>query len=306
MKRTPILTVGAWFVSAMLAVAAGDSRQAAPAKSGGDLARQAEFPLTAKNGPWMVLVKSFKGPEAIRFANQLARELRDEHRIQAYTFIIRADEWRNEMGHITEGRVRQADSAAVLAGDCQNEKTARKLQKKIQEIRPKTLATFEVEIPRYQREFGPLSTAMCLPNPMAPTSRDEEQTDSVFAKWTTADIAKWNSGKYSIFHCPGIYTLQAIAFTGAVAYDPEKFKEFEKSNLLAQAEVRAERVAETLRKQGIDAYTFHTQTASLVTVGAFGSQNDPQIAQVRKQIAGKVVGEFVIVNEPQLMEVPRK
>ena len=78
MKRSPFVSVGAWVLVASVYAAGGDSRAAAPAKTD-EHARPApgDYPLTPKNGPWMIMVKSFKGPQAIEIANQLATELRD-------------------------------------------------------------------------------------------------------------------------------------------------------------------------------------------------------------------------------------
>src|SRR5438093_1006932 len=68
------------------------------------------YPLSKENGPWMVLVKSFVGPQAIEMADKLVEELRDEHHITAYTWVQPATKsLQGPQGVTLRGRVRQYD-----------------------------------------------------------------------------------------------------------------------------------------------------------------------------------------------------
>jgi hypothetical protein len=49
------------------------------------------YPLTEREGPFLVYIASFRGDEALVYANNLAEELRGKHRLQAFVFQ-KADE----------------------------------------------------------------------------------------------------------------------------------------------------------------------------------------------------------------------
>ena len=301
MRRSLIITTGAWAVVASLGVAAQDrtTRQesrsptqasAAPAK--------AEYPLTPKCGPWMVMVKSFQGPEAVVYANKLAGELREKHKIVAYTFVKQPDQSQVQQVGYVRGRTRQNPSAAVLAGDCKNEKAAAKLQDQIQKLKPASIT--EDMVPKYQWPL-PLRTAFCLPNPL---NRVPNEPDPK----TQAVLKKLNTGKSSIFNCPSDYTLEAALFTGGIAFTTQQAKNFEKHSLLEAAGEHAEQVCSFLREKGYEAYTYHALTYSVVAVGSFDSPNDPQIEPLRKQIAGMNVTStnLMLSPNPALMKVPHQ
>jgi hypothetical protein len=302
MRRSLIIATGVWAIVAALEVAAQDrkanSEFRASVKSSA-ASDKAEHPLTAKCGPWMVMVKSFQGPEAVVYANKLASELRDRHKIVAYTFVKQPDQLQVQQVGYVRGRTRQNVSAAVLAGDCKNEKAAAKLQDQIQKLKPASIT--EDMVPKYQWQAGPLRTAFCLPNPLNKVP-NEPDTKSL------AVLKKLNAGKSSIFNCPGDFTLEAALFTGGIAYTAQQAKNFEKHSLLEAAGEHAEQVCSFLREKGYDAYTYHALTYSVVAVGSFDSPNDPQIEPLRKQIAGMNVAatNLLLSPNPALMKVPRQ
>jgi hypothetical protein len=252
----------------------------------------AEFPLHPKCGPWMVMVKSFQGPEAIDYANRLARELREKYKIVAYTFAKEPEQPLVQQSVYTRGRTRQFASAAVLAGDCKNEKMAAKLQDQIQKIRP-SMITKEMVRP-WQWEAGVLRTAFCMPNPLAPAAPSKPEPG----------LKKMNSGPQSLLHNPAEYTLEVALFTGGIAFTEAEAKKLEKVSLLEAAGEHAEQVTAQLRRMGYDAYVYHGLTYSLVAVGSFSSPQDPQIEQTAKQLAGMQVLSFGLSPSPRLMQVP--
>jgi hypothetical protein len=82
----------------------------------------------------MVLAKTFRGPDAARYAQALAMELRREHGLPAYVWYLRFQPGRSNIRNVpptapeqirsgeTVGapeRYRAYDEAAVLVGDCQ-------------------------------------------------------------------------------------------------------------------------------------------------------------------------------------------
>jgi hypothetical protein len=270
MKSTSIGRAGVWVVAAALCAAA-------PQES----AENVQYPLTAKNGPWMVLVKGFQGPEAIEMANRLASELRKDHKIPTYVYVKSAPPRSILPAGYQKGRERHYEQAAVLAGDFSDEKGANKLRDKVRAIKH-VKSIPEESTSRHRWRKGVLSTAFLTTNPLAPKGPAEE-------KGPDPVLLKLNAGKHSLYNCPGQYSLQVITFSGAVAYTEEQQKKLEETSMLKVAGERAELVAAELRKQGLDAYFFHGLSSSMVCVGGFSSYNDPQIEPLRRQLAGNQV-----------------
>src|SRR5262245_3595731 len=178
-----------------------------------------EFPLTQKCGPWMVMVKSFQGPEAIDYANRLARELREKYKIPAYTYMKSPDASAIQQAGYVRGHTRQYLTAAVLAGDCKNERAAGKLQDEIHKIRPGSIT--QEMVPNYQWIAGPLRTAFCMPNPLIPGPPPKPDPT----------LVKMNSGPQSLLQCSGDYTLEVALFTGGIAFTEQQAKKLEKCSL---------------------------------------------------------------------------
>lgn len=285
-------------VTAILAVAltattlvAQEAKQSDPSKK--PEPPKVESPLTKDNGPWMVLVKSFQGPQAVEYANKLARELRDEHKIKAYVlpdFIYKRD------GNAavqpvagTRGHTRSYQSAAVLAGDFKNEKDGKRLRDdKIVTLRPKCITREMVSA--YQWAAGPLGTSCVIPNPLAAVPADKVKPDPL--------LPQMNSGKNNLYGCAGPFTLQIIDFEGGAAFGNDtlsfenRLKENKRSgasSVLEAAGEHAELLTNELRKKGIEAYVFHGRYGSIVCVGSFADENDPQIAQLANQFTNHTI-----------------
>jgi hypothetical protein len=54
--------------------------------------------------------------------------------------------------------------------------------------------------------------------------------------------------------------------------------------LLDASAKQAEEVARVLRLMKFEAYVLHTRTASVITVGAYDSPEDPRLQQVQRQL----------------------
>ena len=261
-----------------------------------------EYPLTKDNGPWLVVVKSFQGPQAIEFANQLARELRQEHRITTYTYTKRPEQTNEpQQAGKERGRVRQYDCAVVLAGDFKDEKQAAKARDKIIPIRPKCI-TREMTSKKVW-EAGVLSTAFLMPNPLGAKPAEKPKPDPL--------LLKINSGKNSIYSCPGEYTLKVYDYRGAVAFGEQEQKQLDKDihdqkSLLQSAAEGVEIMAQQLRRAGVEAYTYHGLYSSVVCVGSFADPQDPRIAPLAQQVAGMKVAGLTLFTSPVVVPVPRK
>jgi hypothetical protein len=312
MNRNHLAPVGFFALSLALCAALPDPGKATPTKSKNASnptthARAASdtplYPLTQKNGPWMVLVKSFQGPEAIELANQLASELR-EQRIPAYvatTSMFKQALPQAEQTGAVRGRVRQYEGAVVLAGDFRTEKAGARMLERVREYRPKCIN--QDMVTPYQWDAGPLRTAFLITNPLAPQADDKPKTNSF--------LIKLNSGTNSLFKCPGEYTLQVANFSGMVAYTSDAAKKLEEKlkdndSMLQRAGDRAEQLTQLLIQQGYEAYVFHGETCSMVCVGSFSSTQDQRATQLAQQLAGTKVGQFNLTRSPALIKVPQR
>lgn len=89
--------------------------------------------LQRHNGPFMVLAKTFRGPDAARYAQALAMELRSQYGLPAYVWYLRFQPGRSNIRNVpptapdyvrsgetvaAPERYRAHDEAAVLVGDC--------------------------------------------------------------------------------------------------------------------------------------------------------------------------------------------
>ncbi len=272
--------------------------------------------LTKNEGPFMVMAKTFRGPDAERYALALVLELRRDYGLPAY--ILRTKDFpklsniRNvpptapayiDRPHLTDPeKVRTYDEAAVLVG---NEKTLddqQALWHKVKKIRPKCLN----QMPGIFVWREGLGKALRTTNPFVPAQNiyPGRKRDPL--------IAQMNGGPRSIFYCPGRYTLQVAEFGGRASFNPQdpRFQgnDFLKKSPLATAAENAERLAEALakdpevQKTGFQPYVYHDRTTSRVTIGSFQSPNDPSAVQLRQILLRRAVD--LSQNSKKTMIVP--
>ncbi len=127
--------------------------------------------LTKDAGPFMVLARVFRGPDAKRMAIALAKELRDEYGLPAY--ILRkgdlpADRVRGvPPAGIAPEKIRTFDEAAVLVGDEKSPADQEKLWREVKRIQPKCLEHLVAAFPWRKG----LSTALRTVNPLIPAKK---------------------------------------------------------------------------------------------------------------------------------------
>ena len=323
-----------------------------------------EYRLGKEHGPWMIMVSTFhasgdgdtdEGKTPEQAAHDLVIELRQKG-IPAYVYV---SEGKNEKIRTTDrsGReeirknLRRITTVCVLAGNYNslNEERAQNTLKWLKKYRPKTFEDGVYVPPRTDR--GPLSGAFLAINPLL--SPEEVQSQSIDPL-----VMSLNSGmRNGLFENKGKYTLVIASFSGkSVAMTPDKQlptaeeflqkKQGNETNLDDAAE-NAMHLSEHLRGEvkimcapneeishrNIDAFVWHDQFRSIVTVGQFDSPNDPMIKKYRQVFAAKNVSDsrtgvtkpemrFMVVKgygknreemrmwvfdpNPQLMPVPRK
>ncbi len=262
--------------------------------------------LTKDQGPFMVLGRTFRGPEAERFAVALAKELRTKYNLPAY--ILRTKDFPNK-GNIRNvpptanpfvkrselaepEHVRSHDEAAVLIGNCKTLDESEALWKEVKKLKPQCLE----EIPSIFGWRKGLSTATRTTNPFVPAQY-------IYPGRGKRDhlLTTMNSGPRSIVHCPGRYTLQVAVYSGRETFVTENkpaslFSNdlLKKSPLMTAAE-DAERVAEVIAKDpavlatGYQPYVFHDRSSSKVLIGSFNDPNDPAAANLREVLLRRAV-----------------
>jgi hypothetical protein len=252
--------------------------------------------LTKENGPFMVLARVFRGPDAQRMAIALCKELRTDFGLPAY--IFRKKE--NPGGSLIRGvpptvpsqvnstdikmpeKIRTFDEAAVLVG---NEKTMadqERLWREVKTLEPKCLQKMSSPFPWRKG----LSTALRTTNPYIPAQY-------LFPRTQDRLMLTMNGGLRSIANCPGPFSLQVAEFTGRSAFifnhnTPVKqvLSNLNDSPLRtahADAEKMAERLANSpeIRQTGQPVYVYHDRTSSKVFVGSFNSPQDPAAGALR-------------------------
>jgi hypothetical protein len=293
--------VGLLFACALSAMAATDSSAAPPWRQLAVFKRidadpDKRYPLTEDNGPWTIIAVTFSGKEAAEEAQTLVYELRKHYKLPAYTHEMKLD-----FSKPFEGRgVNQYGGAkimkyqrdiktreiAVLVGDfnsvddpaaqdtlkllryaqpeClkpENDKSTSRTLAAMREIHKRILAPGSD-----WKERGPMGRAFISTNPLLPPE--------YFApKGLDPFVARLNEPlEYSLLKCPGKYSVQVAMFTGTFVQSQSESDLKKAMNMptkLEEAELKAHQMTLALRKKGYEAYEFHDERSSVVTIGSF-------------------------------------
>ncbi|MDE2506898.1 MAG: hypothetical protein KGM43_06785 [Planctomycetota bacterium] len=254
--------------------------------------------LTKQNGPFMVMAKTFRGPDAERYALALVLELRRDYQLPAYVLRKKdfpgqsnirevpptAREFMNRPNVGLPEKYRTFDEATVLVGDEKTEADADRLLKRVKKIHPLCLKSMP-SIYHWRQGDGLKTGSFRTTNPFIPTQY-------LFPRKPDALVQKINGGAHSIYSCPGRYTLQIVQFQGRMTFDADDPKFHERSFLrkspLLTAHEDAEKLADKLSKDpqvmatGYQPYVYHDRVSSRVTIGSFDSPNDPRAAKLRE------------------------
>jgi len=253
--------------------------------------------LTKDAGPFMVLAKTFRGPDAERSALALVLELRNEHQLPAYIFrtkdFPRNSNIRNIPPTAPAGvdrarladpeRVRSFDEAAVLVGNEKTLKGSEALLHKVKKIKPKCIDN----LPKMYIWQTGLSKAIRTTNPYVPAQ-------NLFPGNNDKFIQRMNQGPQSLYNCPTNYTLEVANFSGRSSFDIAGTQSLgdlglKKSPLITAAD-DAEKMAsslakaEEIRQLGQPVYVYHDRFSSRVMIGAFNTPNDPAAVKLREQL----------------------
>lgn len=278
------------------------------------------YPLTPAYGPWMIMVASFSAPppgEKIdgmtpqQAADELVFELRS-HGIPAYTYSldskVEAIETFDRLGE-PDKRIyaSQRGSVCVLAGNyatidpkSEKAKIAIDTLEWIKKFRPKFLSGGSPDAAglvslknggNYRvtpGQTGPLAGAFFSTNPLRPESElpqvDPDRIDL---------LVKLNAGgDCSLYENKGKYTLIVASFYGQklpVNAKPSEVKRFNETfgKALDQAGQDAWELARYMRQLGQEAYVWHDEFKSVVTVGSFEDLSDPRVRTAMTKYAAK-------------------
>lgn len=286
------------------------------------------FLVTVNEGPFMVIAKTFRGDNAVKYAQLLCMELRRDHHLAAFVYYPKVQPRHSNIRGIPptappqtqtgmlkgKERYRLYDEAAVLVGNAKTEQDQAKLLRTVKKIHPKCLEKMPT-IFSWRAGSG-LKGALATTNPLVPAQK-------LYPNSADPMILRMNSGEHSIYRCPGPYTLQVGYFVGRSTFDVHDPQFLKAGNLetspLKKAHLDAEDLAAELAKSdelmraGYQVYTYHDRYSSQVTVGSFQQENDPSAERLRAlivRIATKKLsdGKFDIPFGPQpnLMVVPKK
>ena len=286
-----------------------------------------DYVLTEMEGPYLIFAAALSGTNARQDAHALVLELRKNYRWNAFvyekTFVFNTNQdFKQARNPYTGKKAVYQNSGgetefAVLIGNFSSWDD-KQLDKTLAEVRKCQPASL-----KGKASSTPFSMAFPLPNPLLPPEQQHGVVDPF--------IESINKQRpYSLLRNPRNYTVQIATFTGEIIYQPgsagaDKFPaESKKMSALEKGEQMAVALCKTLRERGVEAYEFHDNYGSIVTVGSFDQHSrrlpdgtavlDPMVEQTIQQYQGKVVnGEYQvkIINgigcdpQPRVIEAPR-
>jgi hypothetical protein len=310
----------------ILAVAAAGllATEAPAARRPIDAVKGKRYRLTADNGPWMIMVASFKEPPPEHktegmtpqeAADELVYLLRKKG-IPAYTFAQETIEGTvdafDRTGRIQPRRfTAQQGSIVVLAGNYKNiepgegdGKTAQQTLAWVKDFEPEFLTAEDPNAPqriegRSGGFFGQLKRLRSggiwrptkgQPKPLSGaflTTNPLLSPEELSARRHDPLIAKLNPDTpLCLLNNPGRYTLLVATFTGRVTSSERKAELWDDDHL-DDAALDAWQLANRLRDQKIDAWVFHERYRSIVTVGSFDTPQDARIPPAQQQYGAK-------------------
>jgi hypothetical protein len=279
-------------------------------------------------GPYLIFAIAFSGPNAQQDAHTLVLELRKNHKWHAFVsekpFVFNASRDFQQARNPYTGKKAVYQNAgggtefAVLIGNFSS-LDDKQLDKTLAEVRQCQPASLQGKGSR-----TPCSMAFPLANPLLPPEQKRGGVDPFIES-----INKQR--QYSLLRNPRNYTVQIAIFTGAIDYKESSSVSNafsaanQKVSKLEEGEQMAVALCQTLRERGVEAYEFHDNYGSIVTVGSFDHHSrslpdgsvvlDPLAEQTIKQyqatidINGKPQCKFINGIEcdpqPRVIEVPR-
>lgn len=267
------------------------------------------YPLTDRQGPWVIMAVTFSGDEADEQAAELVQELRSKYKLRAYRYEMDFDFSKGEMGRRVDQygqpvkmnyRVKQMHEIAVVVGDFStvDDPDAQRVLKKLRQMQPECLDTekrakkgkkqyrtlaylrevqdkLNEKMDKNRKPPGPMRHAMVTTNPLLPKEYFTPKGIDSLVLTMNAPV------KFSLLKCPARYTCKVATFTGQVTVDQKIIEDIVKNgkkfeSRLEEAAEKAHELTVALRAKGYEAYEFHDRYASMVTVGSFDTTGTPR------------------------------
>lgn len=293
----------------------------------------ADYTLTQKNGPWLVMACTFSGEGAEAQARRLVLEFRQRFNLPAYVHAMefKLDEGRVGLGVDKYGapvrmKHRKGDRLhewAVLVGDYPSvdDADAQKLLRTVKSLEPESLkpgadgeTSQSLALARWSQalfvtrlnkdtQLGPMRAAFMARNPVLPQ-------EYFTPKGVDKLVEKWNADfEHSLLNNPSKYTVRVATFTGKTILESAKNAPSldslgARKGGLEEAGVLAHELCEEMNRVGIKAYEFHDRTQSIVTVGGFeqaalrGADGKPAPVPAIAQIIRTFGAEFNTPEDP--------
>lgn len=296
----------------------------------------------------MIKVASFVGKyvnpsgkefaNGLELANALAKELREEYGIEAYTCKFQAGSAAEKTEAEKKEFERQLElfeekfgvaprvfkyqtpppvNWVVLAGNFKSfeDRDAQRMLEKIREINPRCISGDVRKALRFlgkdNEDRNPLKTAMLVPNPhpeapdvMTAATREQQKTFEMLIELN-------DNEPYSVYKLNAAATIEVAQYRGIAVMNEEQAKSFfnrgkvkEDKAILQQSAQRAILLTEALRKQGFEAYVFHGKFASIVTVGGYNRPDDPRIPKDIEKLSQVNIAGLQL--QPRLIPTPRR
>jgi hypothetical protein len=297
-----------------------------------------EYVVNPQIGAWVICAATYRGDDAPELARKLVRELRSHYNLAAWVWDKgeeerqkQRDRWRQLHEQYKDAQVplrgyHIEEQCAVLIGGYKDMDAARRELDRIKNLKPpsdKSLMHIFLRVPEDKgapEGMVPVEGAYVSPfirsfvtrNPTVPVERRGNPMEDPFLKTLNAEES------FSLLRCTKRYTLLVGTFQGNSVYESESPKESsflskltgrKPADTLGLSAMNAHNMADFLRKTqpgAFDAYVLHMRNGSLVTVGGFDSDKDPQLQATQRLLAGTKFGPNVpLLAEPIVIEIPR-
>jgi len=282
------------------------------------------FPVVPEAGPWMICAATYFGPDAPELARQVALELRNRHRLDAYIFNHADNErlrMRQELEQLRQRypgvpwrrrTVRLPEQCAVLVGGYKDFDDASASLKKVKNLPlpdlklPGDKTAYDLvniyepvpgqpKLQAKRAKVNPFSTAMVVRNPTVPAPPKEVPRFDPIWKQLNADE------EYSLLRNRKRYTLVVKEYQGGTVVQAQASSSGSGGSFLKMiglghdkpgerlnaSALQAHALAQLLRHPslGFDAYVLHTRHGSIVTVGGFDELNGKEMQSTQRRLA---------------------
>jgi hypothetical protein len=221
-------------------------------------------------------------------------ELRSKNNLPAYVYRMHGDDSLvqtvDRRGNKDQRKnLHKVESFGVIAGNYPSldDPLAKETLAFVKKLKPQCLSQENGIVWYAKAGQGPFQKAFLTVNPLL--SQEEAQQRMALDRKPDTLLIQLNSAvNYSLLENKGKYTLQVAMFTGRKVVEgtasAQKTNFFDanrsSSNPLEIAAIDANDLTLALRQhRGREAYVWHDHYCSIVTIGSYDSQTDPEIAK---------------------------